>query len=86
VIILKMMALKKSICPKERVNRIRNPSIHSSANVVKMALIMSSTLAHFLMLYINRGAHIRMTQRVTTMRKPEYIGGRQAQMNPITKK
>jgi hypothetical protein len=37
-------------------------SKHSSANVVRMALIMSSTLAHFLFWYINRGEHIRTTQ------------------------
>jgi hypothetical protein len=42
-------------------------SKHSSANVVRMALIMSSTLDHFFFGYINRGEHIRTTQNEHTI-------------------
>ena len=53
------MAPETSIGPNAPDNMINSPSKNSSANVVRMALIMSSTLAHFLFWYINRGEHIR---------------------------
>ena len=62
VITTKIMAPETSIGPNAPENTINIASKHSSANVVRMALIMSSTLAHFLFWYINRGEHIRTTQ------------------------
>ena len=52
VITLKMMAPKKSIEPNalDIDNWIDIQSKNSSANVVKMAPVMRSTLAHFLLL------------------------------------
>ena len=50
---------------------------------------MSSTLAHFLFWYINRGEHIRMTQIDPTIGPyddEKYNGARKAQMNPNTRK
>jgi hypothetical protein len=82
------MAPETSIGPNAPDNMIKSPSKHSSANVVRMALIMSSTLAHFLFWYINRGEHIRMIQISPTKRSIEkFIGTtKQEQMNPITRK
>ena len=62
------MAPETSNGPNAPENRINIASKHSSANVVRMALIMSSTLAHFLFGYINRGEHIRTTQIGPTIR------------------
>lgn len=87
VITPKIMAPETSIGPNAPDNMTKSPSKHSSANVVRMALIMSSTLAHFLFGYINRGEHIRMIQIGPTKRSIEkYIGTKQEQMNPITRK
>ena len=62
VITTKIMAPETSIGPNAPDNMINSPSKNSSANVVRMALIMSSTLDHFFFGYINRGEHIRRTQ------------------------
>ena len=84
-----MMAPETSIGPNAPENKINIASKHSSANVVRMALIMSSTLAHFLFWYINRGEHIRRTQ-IGPTRGPydveKNIGAKKAQMNPNTRK
>ena len=84
-----MMAPETSIGPNAPENMINIASKHSSANVVRMALIMSSTLAHFLFGYINRGEHIRTTQIEHTILPydgEKYIGTKKAQMNPNTRK
>jgi hypothetical protein len=69
------MAPETSIGPNAPDITIKSQSKHSSANVVRMALIISSTLAHFLFWYINRGEHIRMIQIGPTKRRSieEYI-------------
>jgi hypothetical protein len=81
-----MMAPETSIGPNAPENMIDSPSKHSNANVVRMALIMSSTLAHFFFWYINRGEHIRTTQIGPTIRIEKYIGSKQEQMIPNTRK
>ena len=73
VITPKIMAPETSIGPNAPDNIapdniINSPSKNSSANVVRMALIMSSTLDHFFFGYINRGEHIRTTQIGPTIR------------------
>ena len=86
VITTKIMAPETSIGPNAPDNMINSPSKNSSANVVRMALIMSSTLDHFFFGYINRGEHIRRMQINPTIRIEKYIGSKQAQMNPNTRK
>jgi len=81
------MASETSIGPNASDNMIDSPSKHSNVNVVRIALIMSSTLAHNLFWYINRGEHIRMIQIGPTKRSIEkYIGTKQEQMTPNTRK
>ena len=89
VITTKIMAPETSIGPNAPDNMINSPSKNSSANVVRMALIMSSTLDHFFFGYINRGEHIRMTQIGPTIGlydNEKYTGVRKEQMNPNTRK